>query len=129
MHKFWLVAVFCLMACACAGETPVLRSSYQMDAGLHRYPVTLNFDKGSGQYWGQYINKYYGTFHLGNKHGQPTIYFDTIHATRLNRPERMLQPEQAYFDFLYGNKTYTLTGDELVIKNYHGDYIRFKAVD
>lgn len=129
MRKLWLVGVLCLLACACAGNTPELRSSYQMVSGPHRYPVTLNFDKENGQYWGTYINKYYGTYRLSDKHNQPSIYFDTIHATRLNRPERLLAPEQAYFDFLYGNKIMTLTRDELVLKNYHGDFIRFKAVD
>ena len=97
--------------------------------GAHRIPVTLNFDSGSGQYWGTYINEYYGDYHLGERNGHPTIYFDTINATRLNRPARLLNPEKAYFDFLYGEKMLSSDGDELVIRNFRGDYIRFKAVN
>lgn len=52
MHRLWLVAVFCLFLSACAGEKPELRSSYLLVTGPHRYPVTLNFDEESGQYWG-----------------------------------------------------------------------------
>ena len=50
-------------------------------------------------------------------------------ATRLNRPARLLNPEKAYFDFLYGEKMLSSDGDELVIRNFRGDYIRFKAVN
>ena len=129
MRKIWLVAVLCLLVCACVGKAPVLHESYRMANGAHRIPVTLNFDSGSGQYWGTYINEYYGDYRLGERNGHPTIYFDTINATRLNRPARLLNPEKAYFDFLYGEKMLSSDGDELVIRNFRGDYIRFKAVN
>ena len=106
MHRLWLVAVFCLFLSACAGEKPELRSSYLLVTGPHRYPVTLNFDEESGR-----------------------IFFDTVNATRLRRPERMLKPERAYFDFLYGEKIMYLTQDELVLENIYGQTLRFKAVD
>ena len=121
--------VLCLLVCACVGKAPVLHESYRMANGAHRIPVTLNFDSGSGQYWGTYINEYYGDYRLGERNGHPTIYFDTINATRLNRPARLLNPEKAYFDFLYGEKMLSSDGDELVIRNFRGDYIRFKAVN
>ncbi len=129
MRKFGLVAVLCLLACGCAGKVPMLHDSYRMANGAHRIPVTLNFDADSGQYWGTYINEYYGDYRLGDRNGHPTIYFDTINATRLNRPARLLNPEKAYFDFLYGEKMLIIDGDELIIKNFRGDYVRFNAVD
>lgn len=129
MRKIWLVAFFCLCVAGCIEDSVLLHRSYQMDAGPHRFPVTLNFDERSGQYWGTYINEYYGDFRIGERNGQPTIYFDAVNATRLRRPERLVAPEKAYFDFLYGEKMLTLSEDELVITNFNGDYIRFRATD
>ena len=74
MHRLWLVAVFCLFFSACAGEKPELRSSYLLVTGPHRYPVTLNFDEESGQYWGTYFNQYYGDDRLG-KRRNPADFF------------------------------------------------------
>lgn len=129
MYRLWLVAVFCLFLSACAGEKPELRSSYLLVTGPHRYPVTLNFDEESGQYWGTYFNQYYGDYRLEEKEETRRIFFDTVNATRLRRPERMLKPERAYFDFLYGEKIMYLTQDELVLENIYGQTLRFKAVD
>ena len=129
MHRLWLVAVFCLFLSACAGEKPKLRSSYLLVTGPHRYPVTLNFDEESGQYWGTYFNQYYGDYRLEEKEETRRIFFDTVNATRLRRPERMLKPERVYFDFLYGEKIMYLTQDELVLENIYGQTLRFKAVD
>ena len=111
------------------GEKPELRSSYLLVTGPHRYPVTLNFDEESGQYWGTYFNQYYGDYRLEEKEETRRIFFDTVNATRLRRPERMLKPERAYFDFLYGEKIMYLTQDELVLENIYGQTLRFKAVD
>ena len=93
------------------------------------FPVTLNFDEESGQYWGTYFNQYYGDYRLEEKEETRRIFFDTVNATRLRRPERMLKPERAYFDFLYGEKIMYLTQDELVLENIYGQTLRFKAVD
>jgi len=129
MRKLWLVAVLFLVVAGCAENMPELHGAYRLVTEPHRFPVTLNFDSGSGQYWGTYINEYYGNYRQGKRHGLPTVFFETVNATRLKRPERLLKPEQAYFDFLYGEKMLTVTENELVIKNFRGDYLRFKAVE
>ena len=108
MKKLFL-GLFLLFLSACRTDPTLEGHTYILqDSSL---TITLSFDTHGHRYFGQAVNKYFGTYTTN----QNQIHFSTPQSTMLSGDEEDLQTEDIYLTHLPLATSYELTEDTLIL--------------
>lgn len=97
------------LLCACKPEPILPGSSYVLRQSTLN--ITLSFDAHGDRYFGQAVNRYYGTYRIQGG----AISFGSPYSNMMPSDEEDMVAEEAYLTDLTQAKTYRLTDDTLVL--------------
>lgn len=123
MKKLLGIAVVLLMIVSCSKKEPELNGrEYQLINAMNNAEITLSFDQDGNRYFGNAVNRYFGTYKLdGNK-----ISFGPAGSTMMMGSEPLMEAETNYLQILPKVQSYHFDGDNLILVTDNNQELGFK---
>lgn len=124
MNTFFCSALAFLSLASCNFVNQAVGNEYQLISPQYPLSITLGFNNKGG-YYGQALNRYFGTYKSTDK----TVTFSYMASTKMAGAPEDMKAEDEYFKDFGGEMEYTLKNNELVLKNQSGKEFTYKKID
>lgn len=123
METFFCSVLAFLSLASCNFINSVAGNEYQLVSPKYSVNVTLGFNKGS--FYGQALNRYFGTY----KSADNTVTFSNVGSTKMaGSPEDMLAEGEYFRSFGSSTMEYKIEGDTLILKSQNGTELKYEKV-
>ena len=123
MKKTICAALASMMLCACFAKSDKLNGNKYVNDSNNGVEISLSFAEDENRMFGEVVNNYFATYTVdGNK-----LVFNGIGSTMMMGPEDAMKVEREYFNFMNESPIeYSVSGDNLTLKNKKGETLVFK---
>ena len=132
MKKILVAVLMCLTVLGCkeekitkASEPSIKGVEYAMVDAPNGAIVTLTFSIEDNRYFGEVVNRYFGTYEMGTD-GKLTL--SGAASTLMMGPRELMQTEQTYLQNLAKTVGYKTRDDQLILILSDGTEFTFKPV-
>lgn len=133
MQKILVAVLMCFAVLGCKEEkiatapAPTVKGvEYTMVDAPNGATITLTFSNEDNRYFGQVVNRYFGTYEMGAD-GKLTL--SGAASTLMMGPNELMQTEQFYLQNLVKTIGYKTAGDQLILILSDGSELTFKPTN
>ncbi len=112
MKKILSAILIAFTLVACGKDETLSSKTYTFTDDKNNVQITLGFDTTQQRYFGNVVNRFFGTYETSGKE----LTFSDAGSTRMMGPQNAMIAEQEFFAILPQIVSYELKGEKLILK-------------